>query len=234
MRGGRSGERGIHGEESSYAGGRNKGENGVGFASVFVDNLPINVTKRELYKEFGLDGYVTDIYISRKLRLKTKNPFAFIRYQRLGGALRVIRRLNGTVWRGGRLFITISKFRHQDHEKNGAHEGFQKRQLEQRMKKKWVEVSRPNVKGNGRSVDNETTYGKELKRKQEVNVTWSAVSKDLLNRSLLGVCTKPIEFRKTMNLLLDEWKGEGEMECRDMGHIDASSHFHQWRSKKGL
>ncbi|MED6113841.1 hypothetical protein PIB30_074620 [Stylosanthes scabra] len=113
-------ECGKHGEVSGFAEGRHKGESGGGFAPgvwrninrgvntrtgveektiVFVDNLPANVTKRELYK---------------KLRMKAKGLFAFIRFQRFGGALRLIRRLNGTLWKGGNLFITMSKFKRSD------------------------------------------------------------------------------------------------------------------------
>ncbi|MED6180016.1 hypothetical protein PIB30_006506 [Stylosanthes scabra] len=241
VRGARSGERGKHGEVSGNTGRRNKGESGGEFAfgarrfskggvgafagydvntTVFVDNLPMNVTKRELYKEFGLDRYVTDIFISRKFRAKMKSPFAFIRFQRPGGAIRAICRLNGKVWKGQRLFITVSKYRNQDCNYRGEYSGSLRGQLQpphQRMKKVWVEVRRPSTKDNGKvEISGEAKY-KEPKKKQEVVVTWSDENRDLMNRSLMGVCVEPIDFRKTMNLLVNEWMGEGEIECRDMG-----------------
>ncbi|MED6140357.1 hypothetical protein PIB30_092382 [Stylosanthes scabra] len=37
----------------------------------------------------------------------------------------------------------------------------------------------------------------------------------MLQRSLLGVCVKPIEFRKVMNRLLEEWNGPGSVESRN-------------------
>ncbi|MED6161481.1 hypothetical protein PIB30_061093 [Stylosanthes scabra] len=52
---------------------------------------------------------------------------------------------------------------------------------------------------------------------KEVDVVWAEEQKLQLQISLLGVCVKPIEFRKVMNLLLDEWDGSGEIECRDVG-----------------
>ncbi|MED6197560.1 hypothetical protein PIB30_057554 [Stylosanthes scabra] len=155
VRGGRSGERGKHGEVFGYAGRRDKGESGVRFASgvwrfpkkgfgifaeqdenttVFVDNLPDNITKRELYKEFGRDGYVL-MFSSQESRGQWQQP-------------------------------------------------------KKRMKKMWVEVRRPNAKDTEKGLN-----GSERD----------------------GVSVKPIEFRKTMNFLLDEWKGEREIECRDMG-----------------
>ncbi|MED6147395.1 hypothetical protein PIB30_043703 [Stylosanthes scabra] len=53
--------------------------------------------------------------------------------------------------------------------------------------------------------------------RKEVEGSWVEVQKQRLQRSLLGVCIQPIEFRKVMNKLLDEWNGPGEIECRDVG-----------------
>ncbi|MED6205402.1 hypothetical protein PIB30_017214 [Stylosanthes scabra] len=105
-------ERGIHCEDTGYAGGRNKGESdgwvapgvlegqyGVssklmnrkladGCFTVFLDNLPIQVLKGELFKEFWKCGVVTDVYISKKKRRWRHGPFAFIRFSELGCARR--------------------------------------------------------------------------------------------------------------------------------------------------
>ncbi|MED6108830.1 hypothetical protein PIB30_027922 [Stylosanthes scabra] len=50
-----------------------------------------------------------------------------------------------------------------------------------------------------------------------VQVIWAEDEKERLERSLLGVCVEPIEFREVMYHLLDEWKGPGKIECRDVG-----------------
>ncbi|MED6197405.1 hypothetical protein PIB30_056200 [Stylosanthes scabra] len=101
-----------HGDGFSYAKGSNKGERRGGFAScvgrfvgrvgaedltwkrhttktiethtIFVDNLPTEVIKRTFYKEFGKDGYISDIFVSRKTWRKTNSTFAFISYNSYG------------------------------------------------------------------------------------------------------------------------------------------------------
>ncbi|MED6118777.1 hypothetical protein PIB30_005916 [Stylosanthes scabra] len=50
-----------------------------------------------------------------------------------------------------------------------------------------------------------------------IDGVWAEDQRDTLGRSLLGCCVKPIEFRKVMNRVLDEWKGEGDIECRVVG-----------------
>ncbi|MED6219270.1 hypothetical protein PIB30_034285 [Stylosanthes scabra] len=93
VRGWRAVERGKHSEVIGLANGRDKGESGGGFVSdawrarngaransvsvdklsghtIFMDNLPTNVTKRDIFKEFGKDDYIVDVYISRKKREK--------------------------------------------------------------------------------------------------------------------------------------------------------------------
>ncbi|MED6160207.1 hypothetical protein PIB30_049188 [Stylosanthes scabra] len=52
---------------------------------------------------------------------------------------------------------------------------------------------------------------------KEVDVVWADEQRQRLKISLLGVSVKPIEFRKVMYKLLDDWGGPGEIECRDVG-----------------
>ncbi|MED6225031.1 hypothetical protein PIB30_089837 [Stylosanthes scabra] len=179
---------GKHGQVSGYAGESYKGESGGGFVSggwkipfglggwkqrkamdevttIFVDNLPVGVTKRELYLEFGRDGYVADIFVSRKQRMQTTNLFAFINFKDWG----VIQR---------------------------------------QPKQKWVEVRK--VNRNASNIANNEAW-----KEKEARVEGS------INRSVLGCCTQPIKFRKTMNHLLDNWTGPGEIECRDVVPIVA-------------
>ncbi|MED6161391.1 hypothetical protein PIB30_060321 [Stylosanthes scabra] len=115
----RASERGKHCEDSGYAGGRNKGESdgrvapGVlegkyggssklknreladGCFTVFLDNLPSQVLKGELFKEFWKCGVVTDVYISRKKRRWRHGPFTFIRFSEIGCARRAVSWMNG-------------------------------------------------------------------------------------------------------------------------------------------
>ncbi|MED6170456.1 hypothetical protein PIB30_031108 [Stylosanthes scabra] len=111
-------ERGKQGEGSSYAGGRNKGDSGGGLVlgarrlgnlvdlgyrevethTIFVDGLPGIISKRELYKAFGRFGFISDIFISRKARRSGQGPFAFIRYNAYGGALKAIESMNDMDW----------------------------------------------------------------------------------------------------------------------------------------
>ncbi|MED6160700.1 hypothetical protein PIB30_053837 [Stylosanthes scabra] len=57
----------------------------------------------------------------------------------------------------------------------------------------------------------------EKSRIKEVKGVWAEEQKERLKRSLMGCSSKPIEFRNVMNLLLDEWKGPGDIEVRDIG-----------------
>ncbi|MED6154016.1 hypothetical protein PIB30_107926 [Stylosanthes scabra] len=56
-----------------------------------------------------------------------------------------------------------------------------------------------------------------MEQKKEIEAIWSDEQRLKLQRSLLGVSVKPIEFRKVMNLLFEEWKGSGETKRRDVG-----------------
>ncbi|MED6145222.1 hypothetical protein PIB30_023171 [Stylosanthes scabra] len=148
--------------------------------------MPKSVSKRELYKKFGRFGYVTDIFISRKIRQNSDNPFAFIRFGKYQSAMDAIKSLNEMSWEGEKLFLSLLKFRRETNARNN------------RLKR-------------------EDRKEHDKNAKKVVKAVWSEEQKSRLERSLLGVCVKPIEFRKVMNLLLDEWKGPGDIECRDVG-----------------
>ncbi|MED6150016.1 hypothetical protein PIB30_068094 [Stylosanthes scabra] len=201
--------------------------------TVFVDNLYDRVTKRELYKKFGRDGYIADIFVSRKLRGNARSPFAFIRFQRFGGALRSIRRLNRTVWKGRKLYMQISRVRRHEEPCLGQDGESRQRRAKPKITKKWVEVQRANEKDTRNHGEAIVNRGKEQKRRQKVDVVWASEQNELLTRSLLGVCIKPIEFRKAMNLILDEWNGPGELDCRDMGPYRCLITFSSMEIKDG-
>ncbi|MED6113226.1 hypothetical protein PIB30_068850 [Stylosanthes scabra] len=78
--------------------------------TVFIDNLPEEVNKRALYKEFDKDGYILDVFISKKRRRNSNSVIAFIRYHAYGGAQRAINRLNGKLWLEAKLYVALSKY----------------------------------------------------------------------------------------------------------------------------
>ncbi|MED6163681.1 hypothetical protein PIB30_082332 [Stylosanthes scabra] len=55
------------------------------------------------------------------------------------------------------------------------------------------------------------------KKRHEVEIIWCEEQKQRLARSLLGVNVNPIEFKKVMYKILEEWKGPGSIEYRDVG-----------------
>ncbi|MED6185862.1 hypothetical protein PIB30_061104 [Stylosanthes scabra] len=79
-------------------------------AMLFVDNLPKHVTKRFLYWEFGRYGSVVDVYISRKKRKTKSCPFAFIRYDAYGGAVRAREGLHGSFMVGKPITVKVSMY----------------------------------------------------------------------------------------------------------------------------
>ncbi|MED6170649.1 hypothetical protein PIB30_033124 [Stylosanthes scabra] len=95
------------------------GEQRAGNHTVFMDNLPEDVSKRSLYKVFGRYGFISDIYVSRRSRRNPKRTFAFIRFKSYGGALKSISNMNGTMWGGTKLFVTLSKSRREMKVSNG-------------------------------------------------------------------------------------------------------------------
>ncbi|MED6198661.1 hypothetical protein PIB30_068609 [Stylosanthes scabra] len=201
-------ERGKHDEGSGYAGGKNKGESGGGFVlgarrlgnwvdlgykevethKIFVDGLPAIISKRELYKAFGRFGSISDIFVSRKTRQSGEGPFAFIRYNAYGEMKKHAKKKGKTM----------------------------RAWPERRISQKWVEVKR--TKEGEKQINNKSCKSSnELPQRKEIEAVWSEDQKQRLQRSLLGVCVKPIDLRKVMNLLLEEWKGPGEIEVRDVG-----------------
>ncbi|MED6155139.1 hypothetical protein PIB30_002871 [Stylosanthes scabra] len=181
-----------------------------GMFTVFVDNLPEGITKRALFKEFGKDRYITDIFISKKVRQKSKGRFVFIRFNTYGGAMKSINRMNGTRWGEFDLHVELSRF-DRYHKKLENPDTMNQNHRKKRIVREWVEVNkkRPND-------DVVVVAHQENTHRKTIEGVWAEDQRDRLRRSLLGCSVKPIEFRKVMNLLIDKWKGEGDIECRDV------------------
>ncbi|MED6135483.1 hypothetical protein PIB30_046958 [Stylosanthes scabra] len=73
--------------------------------SVFVDNLPNDVSKKELFYWFKWSGWINDIYLHRKEKKGKNYCFAFVRYTTKGGALKAIRDMNKMILRGHKIGV---------------------------------------------------------------------------------------------------------------------------------
>nr|XP_025662041.1 serine/arginine-rich splicing factor 8-like [Arachis hypogaea] len=79
--------------------------------TIFVDNLPGNVSKNELFHMFKWIGRINDIYLARKEKYGRIHLFAFIRYTTKGGILKAINEMNGMQLRSKEIFVGEAKYR---------------------------------------------------------------------------------------------------------------------------
>ena len=78
--------------------------------TLFIDNLPKDMTRDWLLQLFEFEGKVADVYLSRKQRRGHKSPFGFVRYRRKVETLRAIKNLNGMIVRNCKIEVTMAKF----------------------------------------------------------------------------------------------------------------------------
>ncbi|MED6203934.1 hypothetical protein PIB30_004064 [Stylosanthes scabra] len=144
------------------------------------------------YQEFGKNGYISDIFISRRKRYETPNTFAFIKFQSFGGATKAVNRMNGSKWNKQKIYVRLS---------NDINRREQRGQLPydryKKAMKKWVEIGRKQDKAPGevQGFNKSGTLDSKTVRRKTVEATWSEEQKERLDRSLLGVSSKPIDFR---------------------------------------
>nr|XP_025703656.1 polyadenylate-binding protein, cytoplasmic and nuclear-like [Arachis hypogaea] len=79
--------------------------------TIFVDNLPGNVLKNELFYMFKWTGRINDIYLARKEKYGWIHLFAFIKYTTKGETLKAIKEMNGMRLRSKELFVGEAKYR---------------------------------------------------------------------------------------------------------------------------
>ncbi|XP_016182618.1 sex-lethal homolog [Arachis ipaensis] len=79
--------------------------------STFVDNLPEDISKRELFQLFSWTGCINDIYLSRKQKNGGIYIFVFIRYTTKGGALKATTEMNRMRLRGKVIFVGKAKYK---------------------------------------------------------------------------------------------------------------------------
>ncbi|MED6145995.1 hypothetical protein PIB30_030454 [Stylosanthes scabra] len=145
--------------------------------------------------------------------MNKEGTFAFVRFKEYGGALKAIENTNGLSWLGKKLTVRMSRTR-------GVHNGppstLANDWLKRRVIKKWVPVLKKLEGEMPRdNMVEENKTGRSMGK--EVTAVWAEGQKERLQRSLLGVCVKPIEFRKIMNFLLEEWDNPGDIEVRVVG-----------------
>ncbi|MED6192685.1 hypothetical protein PIB30_012285 [Stylosanthes scabra] len=162
----------------------------------------MSTTKRELYKEFGKNGFVKDIFISRKERINNEGAFAFVRYCDYGCMLKAIDRLNGVIWNGRRLIVNVSRYACVGGVRRKTLMQDQQKGLRKERTQKWVPVKHNTRDGTGTSGHKQESRSNGRK---EILSIWADDQKERPQRSLLGVCVKPIEFRKNIKRITELW-----------------------------
>ncbi|MED6138807.1 hypothetical protein PIB30_077968 [Stylosanthes scabra] len=143
-------------------------------------------------------------------------PFAFVRFMEFDSARKAMETLQGKNWEGRNLIVSMAKFRRNKTLGIQMSDDVQRQASRKRITQKWIEIRNPNQEKDKTGETHEPKKPEPTRRK-EIEGIWAEDQKERSERSLLGVSVKPIEFRKVMNQLLDEWNGPGEIECRDVG-----------------
>ncbi|MED6157711.1 hypothetical protein PIB30_025823 [Stylosanthes scabra] len=151
-------------------------------------------------------------------RQNKRGTFAFVRFNGLGGALKAVENTNGMSWQGNKLMVTLSGSRSEDYNQHLKPLRMQRPTTRhgRRVVQKWEPVVKAANSGKQERSHKEDKITDEHRRKEVVAV-WAEDHRQLLQRSLLGVCVKPIKLRRTMNVLLENWNGMGNIEVRDVG-----------------
>ncbi|MED6204968.1 hypothetical protein PIB30_013735 [Stylosanthes scabra] len=194
-------ERGKHGEVSGLAGRRNKGERDGGFAQGVWRGKYWDSRSYERNHTFSIFVDRLPESISKRELYKAFGKFGFISDIFISRKAR--QRSQGPF-----AFIRYV-----------AHGGAMKA-VEMMNNKQWgkerllVTISKYRQRVvTERGRQSESAVNATKRRIAE----WDVDQKQRLQRSLLGVCVKPIELRKIMYFLLEEWKGPRAIEVRDVG-----------------
>ena len=79
--------------------------------TVFVDNLPMSMTKSWLWQIFQHEGKVIDIFMSRKKRRTNNKPFAFVRFALLKEAQAAVKNIHRIDIRGCRITVSMAEYK---------------------------------------------------------------------------------------------------------------------------
>ncbi|MED6171259.1 hypothetical protein PIB30_039157 [Stylosanthes scabra] len=78
--------------------------------TISMDKLPHDIAKRTLFKIFEWAGTVVDVYVSKKTRKISKQPFAFVHFDAKEGALRAVERMNGVHVGTWRMEVRLARY----------------------------------------------------------------------------------------------------------------------------
>ena len=78
--------------------------------TLFIDDLPWEMSWVWLKQLFRGEGEVIDVFISQKRRRYSNGKFGFIRFKELEEVLNAVRNLDGAKIRGGRIKVSFAKY----------------------------------------------------------------------------------------------------------------------------
>ncbi|KAL4306627.1 hypothetical protein AHAS_Ahas16G0197200 [Arachis hypogaea] len=171
--------------------------------SIFVDNLPKDISKRELFHLFNWTGRINDIYLSRKYKNGDIYMFAFIRYTTRGGALKAMTEMNRMRLRGKVIMVQEAKYRRTSdttYVKKGRVEDDQHhRSKPEPMREEDTERQLSNAN----ELPPKETVRSTLCKSDTKNVEVAMVPGNLewLQRSLVGATLEPINFNSLRKML---------------------------------
>ena len=179
--------------------------------TVFVDNLPTSMTRDWLWQLFQYEGEVVDVFMSRKQRKSSTQPFAFVRFSQLKGAQKAIDSMHGLEVRGSILSVKMAEYKRSeiqrsdskkqkiaDYPKDGNIDG-DKTFVGQRSFRDVVmgESSRQGLQGNQRVVHKKNNDDDDSSKFDKTRVVYGETNVEFvqeLQRSLVGETLKPLEL----------------------------------------
>ncbi|CAO2817542.1 unnamed protein product [Amaranthus hypochondriacus] len=79
-------------------------------SSLFVDGLPLNISREWLGDLFSEVGKVVDVFLSKKTRKINKDKFGFVRFENEGMSLAAIDRFNGYPINGQNIRVSLARY----------------------------------------------------------------------------------------------------------------------------
>ncbi|KAL4337386.1 hypothetical protein AHAS_Ahas12G0105000 [Arachis hypogaea] len=175
--------------------------------SIFMDSLPGDISKRELFDLFSWTGRINDIYLARKMRNGMLYLFAFIRYTTKGGALKAIAEMNCMKIRGKEIFVRETRYRRDAVKRQPeplAKEQIQKRQVGVNPEEReHTDGSPPSLTVN--PPTHAHTEGQPKLGAKGLGVSADTTNLKWLQRSVIGSATDPIDFSFLNDLARKVW-----------------------------
>ncbi|MED6167280.1 hypothetical protein PIB30_001177 [Stylosanthes scabra] len=157
-----------------------------------------------------------DIYISRKNRRGCSLPFAFVRFDSIGGAERAVEKMNDTYLGMTKMAVKIASYK--------------RRHARDVMKHN----ARPFHAGKEKGGDGKGGKGEELQnshdnKEEQIRKTVQASADktqvEILRRSLIAESVNTIRFGWVKEQIAKRWDGPGEVVCRDLGPFKCVLNF---------